>query len=177
MLASDLGVEVIHDDFAEELQPHNGRVKAVRTLAGREIPADMVGYGIGNDPNISMLEGSGVETNHGVVTDGFLQTNLSQVFAAGDVAEFFDIVIDSHNLMGTWDNAMSQGRLVAKNMLGAREVYFEVPTYVTTMFGSRLSVLGITPDVIGGLEGLARYESRLVTTASCSFTKIAWLVP
>ena len=158
LLATDMGVEVIHDDFAAELLSENGRVEKVRTLAGREISTDMVGYGIGNDANISMLEGSGVETNHGVVTDRFLQTNLSNVYAAGDVAEFFDIVIDRHNIMGTWDNAMSQGRLVAKNMLGAREVYDEVPTYVTTMFGSRLSVLGITPDVIGGLEGLTHYD-------------------
>jgi NAD(P)H-nitrite reductase large subunit len=158
LLASDMGVEVIHDDFAAELISDNGRVKSVRTLAGREVSTEMVGYGIGNDTNVSMLEGSGVEVNHGVVTDRFLQTNISNVYAAGDVAEFYDIVIDRHNIMGTWDNAMSQGRLVAKNMLGAREVYDEVPTYVTTMFGSRLSVLGITPDVIGGLEGLTHYD-------------------
>jgi NAD(P)H-nitrite reductase large subunit len=158
LLAADMGVDVIHDDFAAELLSDNGVVKSVRTLAGREISTEMVGYGIGNDPNVSMLEGSGVEIDNGVVTDQFLQTNMSNVYAAGDVAEFYDIVIDRHNVMGTWDNAMSQGRLVAKNMLGAREVYDEVPTYVTTMFGSRLSVLGITPDVIGGLEGLTHYD-------------------
>ncbi len=55
-----MGVEVIHDDFAAEFLSENGRVKGCATLAGREISADMVGYGIGNDANISMLEGSGV---------------------------------------------------------------------------------------------------------------------
>jgi NAD(P)H-nitrite reductase large subunit len=43
-------------------------------------------------------------------------------------------------------------------MLGAEDTYDEVPTYVTTMFGSRLSVLGITPEVMGGLESLVHFD-------------------
>jgi NAD(P)H-nitrite reductase large subunit len=77
--------------------------------------------------------------------------------------------------MGTWDNAASHGRLVAQNMLGKDLVYTEVPTYVTTMFGSRLSVLGLTPESHPELErevqsnretrkyrALFFYEGRLV---------------
>jgi NAD(P)H-nitrite reductase large subunit len=158
LLAADMGVEVIHDDFAAELCSDNGRVKGVKTLGGRYVETDMVGYGVGNDLNTSVLAGTGVEVNRGVVTDKFLRTNITNVFAAGDVAEFFDIVINRHNVMGTWDNSISQGRIVARNMLGGQEVYDEVPTYVTTMFGSRLSVLGITPDVMGGLESVVRYD-------------------
>jgi len=160
LLARDMGVEVIHDDFAAELVSDNGAVKGVQTLAGRTVETDMVGYGVGNDLNTSILDGTGVEVNVGVVTDKYLRTNLPNVYAAGDVAEFFDIVINRHNVMGTWDNSVSQGRIVARNMLGAEEVFDEVPTYVTTMFGSRLSVLGITPDVMAGLEGLTRYDIR-----------------
>lgn len=158
LLAADMGVEVVHDDFAAELRSDNGQVKGVQTLAGKYVSTDMVGYGIGNDLNTSALKGAGIQIARGVVTDKFLRTNIGNVFAAGDVAEFFDIVISRHNVMGTWDNAVSQGRLVAKNMLGGKEEYDEVPTYVTTMFGSRLSVLGITPDVMGGLEGLIHYD-------------------
>ena len=158
LLARDMGVEVIHDDFAAELVSDNGAVRAVRTLGGRTIDTDIVGYGVGNDLNTSILDGTGIAAHTGVVVDKFLRTNLPNVFAAGDVAEFFDIVINRHNVMGTWDNSVSQGRVAARNLLGADDVYDEVPTYVTTMFGSRLSVLGITPDVMGGLEGVTRYD-------------------
>jgi len=158
LLAADMGVEVIHDDFACEFFSNNGAVKGVSTLGGRTIEADMAAYGVGNDLNTAILEGTGVEINIGIIVDRYLRTNIPNIFAAGDVAEFFDIVIGRHNVMGTWDNSMSQGRLVARNMLGGSEVYDEVPTYVTTMFGSRLSVLGITPEVIGGLEDVLRYD-------------------
>jgi len=175
LLAQDMGVDIIYDDFAAELSSNNGAVDSVTTLGGRHVETDMVGYGIGNDLNVKILEGTGVEINTGVVTDACLRTNISNIYAAGDVAEFFDVVISRHNVMGTWDNSISQGRVVARNMLGANDPYDEVPTYVTTMFGSRLSVLGITPDVMGGLEGRSRvdldtrhykklffYEDRLV---------------
>jgi NAD(P)H-nitrite reductase large subunit len=158
LLAGDMNVEVVHDDFAAEFCSNNGVVKGVRTLGGRYFETDMVGYGVGNDLNTRPLAGTGVEVNVGIVTDKFLQTNVKNVFAAGDVAEFYDVVISRHNVMGTWDNSISQGRIVARNMLGAQEVYDEVPTYVTTMFGSRLSVLGITPDVMGGLESVVRFD-------------------
>lgn len=158
LLAGDMGVEVVHDDFAAELCSDNGQVKGVQTRNGRYVATDMVGYGVGNDLNTRVLAGTGVEINQGVVTDKYLRTNVPNVFAAGDVAEFFDIVIGRHNTMGTWDNSVSQGRVAARNMLGANEVFDEVPTYVTTMFGSRLSVLGITPEVIGGLESAVRYD-------------------
>ncbi len=158
LLASDMGVRVIHDDFAESFATNNGQVGGIKTLSGESIEADMAGYGIGNDLNTSIVAESGVEVNVGIVTDKYLRTNVPNIFAAGDVAEFFDVVIDRHNVMGTWDNSMSQGRIVARNMLGASEVFDEVPTYVTTMFGSRLSVLGITPDVMGGLEDVVRFD-------------------
>jgi NAD(P)H-nitrite reductase large subunit len=158
LLARDMGVEVIYNDFAAEFCANNGTVKSVRTLAGREIECDMVGYGIGNDLNTDLVAGAGVKINRGIVTDAQLRTNVADIFAAGDVAEFFDIVINCHNVMGTWDNSASHGRLVAKNMLGANEVYDEVPTYVTTMFGSRLSVIGITPEVMDGLESICHFD-------------------
>ena len=157
-LASDMGVRIIHDDFAAELCSNNGTVTSVRTLNGIAVETDMVGYGVGNDLNTGIVANTGADTNIGIITDGHLRTNLPNVFAAGDVAEFFDIVISRHNVMGTWDNSVSQGRVAARNMLGADEVFDEVPTYVTTMFGSRLSVLGITPDVLGGLEGIVRFD-------------------
>lgn len=157
-LAGDMGVDVIHDDFASELCSDNGLVKGVQTLGGRYISTDMVGYGVGNDLNTGIVAETGVETNVGVVTDKCLRTNIPNIYAAGDVAEFFDIVIEQHNVMGTWDNSVSQGRVVARNMVGANDTYDEVPTYVTTMFGSRLSVLGITPDVMGGLESVTRFD-------------------
>ncbi|HEV8470815.1 MAG TPA: hypothetical protein VGR46_14520, partial [Candidatus Limnocylindria bacterium] len=82
----------------------------------------------------------------GVVTNEFLETNVPDVWAAGDVAEFYDVVSQRHHRMGTWDNSLNHGRHVAKNMLGARQPYVEVPTYASGMFDSNISVMGVTTE-------------------------------
>jgi NAD(P)H-nitrite reductase large subunit len=146
LLARDRGVEMVYEDWAETINPSNGVPKSVTTKGGRTFDADMVGYGIGLRYYTELAESIGLETRKAIITDSTLQTADPNIFAAGDVAEFHDIIINRYNQMGTWDNAASHGRLVAQNMLGAGKTYVEVPTYVTTMFGSRLSVLGLTPE-------------------------------
>lgn len=175
LLARDRGVEVIYNDWVDAIQSNNGVPKSVTTSGGKEAPADMVGYGIGLRYYTELAEQLGLEVRKAIITDEFLQTGIRDVYAAGDVAEFYDVIINRHNQMGTWDNAASHGRLVARNMLGEEHVYIEVPTYVTTMFGSRLSVLGLTPESHPELEretqvnkdtrkyrALFFYEGRLV---------------
>ncbi len=175
LLASDRGVEVVYEDWAHEITSDDGVPKAVTTLGGRSFPADMVGYGIGLKYYTELAESIGLEVGKAIIVDEHLRTSNPNIYAAGDVAEFYDVIINRHNQMGTWDNAASHGRLVAQNMLGKDLVYTEVPTYVTTMFGSRLSVLGLTPENHPELErevqvnlqtrkyrALFFYEGRLV---------------
>lgn len=151
-LANDRGVEIVYNDWSATIDSNNGIPKSVTTDSGRTFDADMVGYGIGLRYYTELAEQLGIETRKAIVTDRYLRTSLPDVYAAGDVAEFFDVIVNHHNQMGTWDNAASHGRTVAQNMLGAEQVFNEVPTYVTTMFGSRLSVLGLTPESHPELE-------------------------
>ncbi len=175
LLAQDRGVEMVYEDWASEIEGAGGVPQAVVTVAGKRFPADMVGYGIGLDYYTELAERIGLEVGKAIITDEHLRTSNPTIYAAGDVAEFYDVIINRHNQMGTWDNAASHGRLVAQNMLGKDLVYTEVPTYVTTMFGSRLSVLGLTPESHPELEreiqvdrgtrkyrALFFYEGRLV---------------
>ena len=175
LLARDRGVRVIYNDWAEEIHSNNGTPKSVTTLRGETAPADMVGYGIGLRYYTELAESIGLETRKAIITDQHLRTANPFIWAAGDVAEFHDVILNRPNQMGTWDNAASHGRLVAQNMLGRDLVFTEVPTYVTTMFGSRLSVLGLTPESAPEVErevqvnfetrkyrALFFYEGRLV---------------
>lgn len=151
-LANDRGVQMVYNDWPTALEGDNGAVKSVTTTNGRTYAADMVGYGIGLRYYTELAEKLGIRTGKAIVTDECLRTSLDSVYAAGDVAEFYDVIVESHNQMGTWDNAASHGRVVAQNMLGAEVTFNEVPSYVTTLFGSRLSVLGLTPEIHPELE-------------------------
>jgi len=125
---------------------------------GRRAEFDILTYGVGLDYYVEPLEGTGAELKRGIVTDSKLRTNLPDVYAAGDIAVFFDLMIGKHNQMGTWDNAEAHGKVAAHNMAGADEDFFDVPTYTTTMFGSTLAVMGITPDVQPGLDSVRTYS-------------------
>jgi NAD(P)H-nitrite reductase large subunit len=160
LLAKDRGVDVIYNDWADEIHGKDGVPTSVSTTGGRSAPADMVGYGIGLRYYTELAESIGLDVRKAVITDEYLRTSHQDVFAAGDVAEFYDVIINRHNQMGTWDNAASHGRLVAQNMLGNQLVYIEVPTYVTTMFGSRLSVLGLTPESHPDLEREVQFNTE-----------------
>jgi NAD(P)H-nitrite reductase large subunit len=122
----------------------------------------MVAVGLGLTMNIDIFKGTALETKVGVLTNEFLETNIPDVWAAGDVAEFYDVMSQRHHRMGTWDNSINHGRHVAKNMLGAKQPYVEVPTYASGMFNSNISVMGVTTEEEPEAESLfeVEYEPR-----------------
>jgi NAD(P)H-nitrite reductase large subunit len=156
-------VEFVYGEEIASVQSQNGRLSAVVTTGGRTIPADLLGVGHGLTMNMEFLQGTGIETRTGILTDSCLRTNVPDIFAAGDVAEFYDSFIDQPNRMGTWDNSSAQGRLVALNMAGAEEPYVEVPTYTSTLFHSKIRVVGITPESHSGLEAISTVNMQELT--------------
>lgn len=157
-IATHHGVRMVYGEEIAAILTRNGAVRGVRTTSGREIDCDLVGCGLGLTYNVELLEGSGVEVKKAIVTDEHLQTNVPDVFAAGDVAEFFDVVLGGHNQMGTWNNSLCHGRVVAANMLGGRQVFEDVPMYTTTMFDSVISVAGLTPENRKDLESAVHVD-------------------
>jgi NAD(P)H-nitrite reductase large subunit len=150
-------VQFLVGDEVERFSRTNGRFTA-RTVNGHTVDFDLLTYGVGLDYYTEPARDAGIELNKGIVTDAKLRTSAPDVYAAGDVAVFYDIMVERHNQMGTWDNAIAHGEVAARNMAGAEEDFFDVPTYTTTMFGSTLAVMGVTPDVQPDLESVRTYD-------------------
>src|SRR5205085_1148492 len=110
-IAKKFGVEVIHGDEVASVVPQNGVPGYVKTKRGREIQTDMIGVGLGITLNTQILAHTPVEVREGLVVNEYLETNVPGVYAAGDIAEFFDLTVDEHHTMGTWDNALAHGRI------------------------------------------------------------------
>ncbi|HLQ62727.1 MAG TPA: FAD-dependent oxidoreductase [Candidatus Acidoferrales bacterium] len=157
LLGEQAGVDFITLDEVQKFSRFNGCFRAT-TQGGRTVDFDVLTYGVGLDYYTEPVRAAGVELRGGIVTDSRLQTNVPGIYAAGDIAMFFDLMIQKHNQMGTWDNAEGHGRVAAVNMAGGDEEYFDVPTYTTTMFGSTLAVMGVTPDVQPGLESVRTFS-------------------
>jgi NAD(P)H-nitrite reductase large subunit len=156
-LGEEAGVEFVVSDEVTRFKRCNGRYEG-ETLNGYRVEFDMLTYGVGLDYYVEPVGGTGAETRRGIVTDSKLRTNLPDVYAAGDIAVFFDLMVGKHNQMGTWDNALAHGKVAAHNMAGEDEEFFDVPTYTTTMFGSTMAVMGVTPDVQPDLESVRTFS-------------------
>ena len=157
-IAKKFGVEVIHGDEIEEVVPQNGVPSYVKTKKGRQIQADVIGVGLGIQLNTDILRNTPVELRQGVVVNEYLETNIPNVFSAGDVAEFFDPTINEHHTMGTWDNAMGHGKIAAINMAGGHEAYVDVPTYTSPLFDVNIAVVGTAESHNPELHTISRRE-------------------
>jgi NAD(P)H-nitrite reductase large subunit len=156
-LGESAGVEFIVNDEVKRFSRCNGHYQG-ETVNGHRVEFDMLTYGVGLDYYTEPAQGTGIETRRGIVTDAKLRTSAPDVYAAGDIAVFFDLMVGRHNQMGTWDNAMAHGKVAAHNMAGAGEDFFDVPTYTTTMFGSTMAVMGVTPDVQPDLQSVRTFS-------------------
>lgn len=94
------------------------KVEAVRLQDGTVVPCHLVIMGTGVKPAAKFLEGTGVEINHGIVVDEYLQTSVPGIYAAGDVAEGYDAIFGVKRVNALWPVAAYQGRIAAMNMAG-----------------------------------------------------------
>lgn len=152
-------MDIHYGGEVEEVHSKDGQVCGVTTTTGEYIQCDVLGVGLGVKMNVDFLKDTPIVVRGGIVTDEYLETNLSEVYAAGDVAEFFDVSIGQHNQMGTWNNSVSHGRIAGANMLGDRKFYNDVPMYSTGLFDSRIRVMGLTPENVSDLESWERLDA------------------
>ncbi len=157
-IAKKFGVDLIHGDEIESVVPANGVPAYVKTRKGRTIQADVIGVGLGITLNTGVLAKTPVAVHQGVVVNEYLETNVPHVYAAGDVAEFFDPTINTYHTMGTWDNAMGHGRIAATNMAGGHVAYVDVPTYTSPLFDVNIAVVGTAESNNPELTSLALRE-------------------
>lgn len=119
-------------------------VRSVTTRGGRTIPAELVVVSIGVDAATTFLHGTGIALEDGrVLVDEFMTTNVPNVYAAGDVTTFQDPVFDMKRHIEHADNAMRQGRIAARNMLGKRQRYEQVSYFFCEVGDLSFNALGM----------------------------------
>jgi NTE family protein len=140
--AETRGVSIILEDTASELHGLKN-VEEVETAAGRHLPCDLVIVAIGVVPVTKFLARSGIDLDQGlIVVDDLLRTSVPNVFAAGDATSFYDPVFAQRRHIEHWDNAVKQGRLAGRNMLGQRVRYDEVSCFFSEIGDISFDVLG-----------------------------------
>jgi 3-phenylpropionate/trans-cinnamate dioxygenase ferredoxin reductase component len=132
----DHGIEVIGGDEVERfVGQESGRVRAVLTKGGRELPAEAVVCGVGAMPDVILARKSGLELGPlgGVRCDATLRTSAEAVFAAGDMCEYESVVHGRPMRIEHEEHAAAQGATAARNLLGACAPHEEVPYFFSDL--------------------------------------------
>ncbi|WP_166462556.1 NAD(P)/FAD-dependent oxidoreductase [Amycolatopsis acidicola] len=118
------------------------KVEQVVLTDGTVLDADVVLLGLGAEPVVDWLAGSGVRVENGVVCDDSGRTNRRNVYAAGDVAAWWYPTARRHMRVEHWTTAKEQGTAVARAILGSSAPAPSVPYFWSDQYGSRLQFLG-----------------------------------
>ncbi|OKL40347.1 NAD(P)/FAD-dependent oxidoreductase [Pontibacter flavimaris] len=100
----------------ELLDDGAGKVSAVVTASGEEIPCQFVGLAVGVKPNIELVRNTQLEVNKGILVDQRFATNIPNVFAIGDCAEYRVPVPQRQRIEQVWYTGRMHGETLAHNL-------------------------------------------------------------
>jgi 3-phenylpropionate/trans-cinnamate dioxygenase ferredoxin reductase component len=124
----------------------DGAASGVRTTDGVVIEGDLVVVGVGVSPRVELAEDAGLTVENGIVVDEFLATSAPDVFAAGDVAATWNTRYDKRIRMEHWANALNQGSVAARNMLGQHTAYEKLPYFYSDQYDLGMEYNGYADD-------------------------------
>ncbi len=110
-------------ELKEILADENGRARAVVTNKGDEIECQLVGLTVGVSPNVNFLKESKIDVERGIMVDEFLETNIPDVYAIGDCAQFRTPLPNRRPIEQVWYTGRMMGETVAHTICKEKTVY------------------------------------------------------
>ncbi|NEM97814.1 NAD(P)/FAD-dependent oxidoreductase [Pontibacter burrus] len=124
----------LQEELAELTGDDTGRVSAAKTQSGKVIPCQFAGVATGVKPTIDFLKNTGLELDKGILVDYFFRTNIEDVYAIGDCAQFKDPAPGQPALEQLWYTARQHGEVLAANLCGSSKPYNRGPWFNSAKF-------------------------------------------
>jgi len=113
---------------------HKNHECQVVLASGTQMPADFVVAGIGVTPSVELFHRTPLDISDGIKVNKFLETSMPGIWAAGDIANYPDQISHRHMRVEHWDNAVEQGRVAMRNMMGKIQPFIHVPYFFSDAF-------------------------------------------
>ena len=153
------GVEVLTHAMVTDVVRRGDRftveVRDTASSTMRELEVDGVVAGIGAQPNVDLAQTAGLAVDNGIVVDPFLRTSHPDVYAAGDVAVYWQSVLGQRRRVEHEDNATTMGHLAGRAMAGEPAPYEHLPFFYSDMFDLGYEAVG---EIDARLEVVAEWE-------------------
>jgi 3-phenylpropionate/trans-cinnamate dioxygenase ferredoxin reductase subunit len=117
-------------------------VERVRTTGGRTVDCDVAVIGVGVRPRTALAARAGLDVGDGILVDEHLRTSAPDVFAAGDVAGAHHPLLGERIRVEHWANALHQGPVAARGMLGQPAVHDRVPYFFSDQYDVGMEYAG-----------------------------------
>lgn len=119
------GIEVLTGADVAAVEPADRKLAGARIEGEKNqtVPCEILIAAKGVEPNKQLIAGTKIEQRTGIVTDAKLRTSIPNIFAAGDVAETFDMALGRHAVNALWTCAVQQGKIAGLNMAGKEREY------------------------------------------------------
>ena len=135
------GVDVLTGEKVRALEKKGERF-TVNTEGGKALSADAVVAGIGIEPEVGLAKSLGLKIDNGIVVDEQLRAAPPDIFAAGDIANFYSPALDMRRRVEHEDNANTMGAMAGRNMAGASEKYEHLPYFYSDLFDLGYEAVG-----------------------------------
>jgi len=134
------GVQVYVNSSIESINGETA-VEAI-VVDNQELACDSVIYAIGVIPNLELVRNTDMAVNRGIIVNDRMQTNVEDIYAAGDVAEW------NGEVAGLWNPAMDQGKVAGKNMAAPSPLTYQksIPLTVFNAFDFALFSIGLVDE-------------------------------
>ncbi|SNR97106.1 Pyridine nucleotide-disulphide oxidoreductase [Belliella buryatensis] len=142
----------LETELDEILDDGTGRVKAIKTKSGDLIDCQFVGLTVGVRPNVDFLKESKIQINRGVVIDACFKTNMEDVYAIGDCAEFQEApAADRKNIEQVWYTGRMHGETLAYNLSNSKKVPYQPGIWFNSakFFDIEYQTYGFVPPIWG----------------------------
>ena len=136
------GIKIIKNAEVLEINGASNKAEEVVLKNGERLPCDMIICGIGVVSPLDWLKSSKIEINKGILADEYLRTSLPDIWVAGDIAEYRDLLLEETVQMGNWVSAREQGRIAGLNMAGLKQPFKFVSFYTTQGMGISVAFIG-----------------------------------
>lgn len=136
-----MGIKIWAQESVTGLKRHRGLLM-LQTKNHPALIVDGVIAGIGVQPNVALAEMAGLKVADGIVVDEFLCTTHPDIYAAGDVAAFFNSVLGKRMRVEHEDNANKMGECAGLNMAGEPTIYNHLPFFYSDLFDLGYEAVG-----------------------------------
>jgi len=154
------GIKVLTSNTVKEIIG-NDNVKSIRLADGKRLDVQLVIVAIGVVPNIEPFRESSLHIEKGIVVNERMETNINDVYAAGDVTEAYDKILKNYRTIPIWPNAYYQGKVAGNQMVGNDNYRYEGGFMMNSVEVANIPTISIgmiKPPTQDAYEVIKRYD-------------------